>query len=93
LHPQDPDRSVEDIISALKDQVLSHEKIDTAISRINTVKKRLKGINEHEIDYAKHQILAGQIADMSITQVKRKSGIFPIAVGKNIPVNLTILTR
>jgi beta-glucosidase-like glycosyl hydrolase len=86
LHPQDPGATVEEILNALKDKILSQEKIDQVFSRILTVKRKLKKIKNHHVDYEKNQNIAREIADMSITLVQKKSELFPIQLNENVSV-------
>lgn len=78
LHPVDADRTVKELIYAIKSKELNESLIDIALDRILKAKAKLKNIEHTAVDYKKNETISRQITDMSITLLKGKSDIFPI---------------
>ncbi len=93
LHPEDPDLSVKELLSAIKAKVIDEGCIHAAIDRILKVKSGLQQIRRVEVDYHSHNILSKQITDRSITLAKHTSGILPIADGSRARVVLAGVNR
>jgi beta-N-acetylhexosaminidase len=83
LHPDDPDLTVKELISAVKANVITERHIDNAINRILDIKKKIK-YEKQQFDYKSHEKLSSLITEMSITVVKNTTGILPISDRSNI---------
>jgi beta-glucosidase-like glycosyl hydrolase len=91
LHPEDADKTVEELKFAMKNNILSEEEIEKAVNRILKIKDRLQNIatplcpplvkgelKGGEVDYQGHKVLSANITDMSITLLKGIEGLLPI---------------
>jgi beta-glucosidase-like glycosyl hydrolase len=92
LHPEDADKTVEELKFAMKNNILSEEEIEKAVNRILKIKDRLQNIatpmcpplargelKGGEVDYQGHKVLSANITDMSITLLKGTEGLLPIS--------------
>jgi len=92
LHPEDADKTVEELKFAMKNNILSEEEIEKAVNRILKIKDRLQNITTPlcpplvrgelkggEVDYQGHKVLSANITDMSITLLKGTEGLLPIS--------------
>jgi beta-glucosidase-like glycosyl hydrolase len=78
LHPSDTEHTVEEVLHAVETGDISEARIDTAVSRI-LGKKNIQEHTAPHVDYNSHEILASQIAEMSITLVKDAPGVLPLS--------------
>jgi beta-glucosidase-like glycosyl hydrolase len=88
LHPDDPDITVKELLSAIELKIISEQLIDKAVNRILNAKQKMKRIIKNVIDYKFHKELSFQIAEKSITFVKNTKGIIPIEENENISIIL-----
>jgi beta-N-acetylhexosaminidase len=79
LHPEYPESSVRELMEGLASKKVTEEKIEAALQRIMKAKKRLQISVGREIDYEHHKTLASLITEMSISLVRKKAGLLPIA--------------
>ena len=79
LHPDDPENTVRELMEGLASNKVHEEQIDAALQRIMKAKKRLQKSVRREIDYEHHKALASLITGMSISLVRTKAGLLPIA--------------
>jgi beta-N-acetylhexosaminidase len=79
LHPADPESTVRELMEGLASKKVHEEQIDAALQRIMKAKKRFQKSVRREIDYERHKALASLITDMSISLVRKKAGLLPIA--------------
>src|SRR3990170_5236176 len=86
LHPADVELTVRELTSAVQSKVLDEGEIDAAIRRILRAKSRIHQIRRAEVDYNDHNTLSRQITEMSITLVKYKGGILPLAENNQVSV-------
>jgi len=81
LHPVDVDLTVEELISAVRNNELPEELIDDAVTRIVNFKKNM-ALNERKVHYAEHEKLSKRITEDSITVIKNIAGVLPISRSK-----------
>jgi len=86
LHPVDPDLAVRELISAVRSNVVSEGRIDTAISRILEAKSLLRYRDMGDFDKGYHIALSREITDRSITPVKIRYGILPVPDGEDVKI-------
>jgi beta-glucosidase-like glycosyl hydrolase len=79
LHPADPEGTVRELMDGLASKKITEEQIDAALQRIMKAKKRFEQSVPREIDYEHHKALASLITDMSISLVRKKAGLLPVA--------------
>ena len=79
LHPADPESTVREVMDGLASKKVHEEQIDTALQRIMKAKKRFQKSVRRKIDYAHHKALASLITEMSVSLVRKKAGLLPIA--------------
>jgi beta-N-acetylhexosaminidase len=78
LHPEEPDKTVRQLLSAVGSRMLPEARIDTAINRILKTKERLTDEKIEAADYSRHAGLSEMLTKMSVTLVKQSAGILPI---------------
>ncbi len=78
LHPEDADMMVKGLLTDVRAGRLQESQVDTAVSRILTVKRRLADMRRDNPDYPYHTELSVKLTGMSITLVKQSPGILPI---------------
>jgi beta-N-acetylhexosaminidase len=79
LHPDDPEDTVRELMDGLASKKVTEEQINTALQRIMKAKKRFQKSVRREIDYEHHKSLASLITEMSISLVRKKAGLLPVA--------------
>ena len=92
LHPEDADKTVEELKFTMKNNILSEEEIEKAVNRILKIKGKIKNpttplcpplvrgeLKGGEVDYQGHKVLSANITDMSITLLKGTEGLLPIS--------------
>ena len=101
LHPEDADKTVEELKWAMKNNILSEEGIEKTVNRILKVKGKIKNITtplcfplvrgelkRGKLDYQSHKVLSANITDMSITLLKGTEGLLPISDENKVHVIL-----
>jgi beta-glucosidase-like glycosyl hydrolase len=78
LHPEDADMTVKGLLNDVGVGRLRESQVDTAVSRILTVKGRLAERRMDNPDYLYHTELSVKLTGMSIALVKQSPGILPI---------------
>ena len=78
LHPDDPDATANTLLSALEENRLYHNVLDTALKRIIKAKKRLRREATAAIDLETHSVLSESISQRAVTLVKYSAGLLPI---------------
>ena len=78
LHPVDADLTVQELIAAVKNNELSEELIDDAVSRVINFKKNM-ALTEGQVHYEEHEKLSSMISDMSVTVIKNTEGLLPLS--------------
>jgi beta-glucosidase-like glycosyl hydrolase len=83
LHPEDVDKTFEELKLALGKNILTEEEVDKALNRIMKVKRNNKTlvmnkVKETEVNYQSHAELSAKLTEMSITIVKGAS-LLPIS--------------
>jgi beta-glucosidase-like glycosyl hydrolase len=81
LHPADPESTVRELMDGLASKKVTEEQLDRALQRIMKAKKRFHKSARREIDYEHHKALASLITEMSVSLVRKKAGLLPIAGG------------
>ncbi|MGB9716053.1 MAG: glycoside hydrolase family 3 protein [Thermodesulfovibrionales bacterium] len=82
LHPEDVDKTFNELKSAVERRILTEEEIDRTVNRIMKLKERIKNIRawdlkKGEVDYQSHKELSVKLTQMSITAIKN-TGILPV---------------
>ncbi len=78
LHPNNPDITVKELVSALELNIITEEHIDKAINRILKTKQKIKSNLKDEINYKIHEDISCRITKKSITLVRNTQSIIPI---------------
>jgi len=78
LHPVDVDLTVQELITAVKNNELPEALIDDAVSRIVTFKKNM-AFSERTVRYEEHEKLSSRISEMSVTVIKNTEGLLPLS--------------
>ncbi len=78
LHPVDVDRTIKEIISAVKKKELAEELIDDAVSRIVNIKKKITN-RKKQVRYEEHEKLSSRLTEDSMTIIKSTAGILPVS--------------
>ncbi len=78
LHPEDPDATAIELLSALKDKRLEPDILDSAVNRIIGAKAKLRGATQTGINFEKHDLLSKTIAQKAVTLVKGNPGLLPV---------------
>jgi beta-glucosidase-like glycosyl hydrolase len=81
LHPVDVDLTVQELISAVRNNELSEELINVAVSRIVNFKKNM-ALSEKQVHYEENEKLSKRITDNSMTAIKSTAGVLPISRSK-----------
>jgi len=79
LHPADPESTVSELMEGLASGKVAEGEIEAALQRIMKAKKIFQKSVRREIDYTHHKALASLITEMSISLVRKSSGLLPIA--------------
>ena len=79
LHPADPESTAGELMEGLASGKVAEAQIDAALQRIMKAKKRFQKSVRRKIDYEQHKALASGITEMSISLVRKKAGLLPIA--------------
>ena len=79
LHPADPESTVRELMEGLASNKVTEEQIDMALQRIMKAKKTFQKSVRRDIDYEHHKAIASLITEMSISLVRKKAGLLPIA--------------
>ena len=79
LHPENPEGTVREVLEGLASKKVTEEQIDAALQRIIKAKKRFQKSVRRKIDYEHHKALASRITEMSISLVRKKAGLLPVA--------------
>ena len=79
LHPEHPEGTVREVLDGLASKKVTEEQIDAALQRIIKAKKRFQKSVRRNIDYENHRNIASLITEKSISLVRKKAGLLPIA--------------
>jgi beta-N-acetylhexosaminidase len=83
LHPVDPDIAAQEILSAVKSNIISEKQIDNAVHRIVKTKEKIS-FHRETVNYSMHERLSMQVTEMSITMVKNTAGILPLSTSDRV---------
>ncbi len=86
LHPSDADLTVRELEDAVRIGLISEETIDSAVDKISRVKSRLSKNKRAEIDSHSHTLISKRITERSVTVVKNKEGVLPVADDEKIQI-------
>ncbi len=89
LHPDNPEITEKELLSALEMNIITEQHIDSAINRILRVKQKIRPDLKNEINYKTHEKLSYQLTEKSITQIKDNEGIIPVRDVDSINVVLS----
>lgn len=81
IHPEDVDKTFEELKLALEKNILKVEVVDKAVNRIMKIKNKslIKNkVKETEVDYQSHAELSAKLTEMSMTVVK-DAGLLPLS--------------
>jgi len=84
LHPDDPDVTATELLSALEEQRLDPGTLDAAVKRILETKAGLVRRAPVEIDIENHTLLSKTISQRAVTLIKDSSGLLPLADSKAV---------
>jgi len=82
LHPVDVHITVQELVSAVRNNELPEELIEDAVIRIVNFKKKIV-FSEKQVCYEEHEKLASRMTEDSITIVKSNAGILPLSRDEN----------
>jgi len=81
LHPVDVDLTVQELLSAVKNNELPEALIDDAVGRIVNVKKNM-ALSERPFRYEEHEKISSRISEMAVTVIKHAEGVLPLSRSK-----------
>ncbi|MCX7913026.1 MAG: glycoside hydrolase family 3 protein [Thermodesulfovibrionales bacterium] len=78
LHPIDVERTIEELLLALKAKDLKEERIDEALQNIFKAKSKLPMIQKTYVNYSLNKRISQKISEMSISLLKDKPDVIPL---------------
>jgi beta-N-acetylhexosaminidase len=78
LHPDDPDATANELLSALEEKRLNHCILESAVNRIIEAKAKLVSAISPSPDFRKHKVLSETISQRAITLVKNTQTLLPL---------------
>jgi beta-glucosidase-like glycosyl hydrolase len=83
---EDPGGAIRELTLAVSDGVITGERIDTAIARIEAVKSGMAPQRKIEVNQALGEFLSREISRMAVTLVKGNGRFFPLRESDKIPL-------